>query len=302
MITTNYSVTYTLNSCSSTLFSGTVTVNDTPTLSVSPGSTICSGNSVNLTATPSTGGGNFLWSPGGETTQNISVSPSTTTPYTVSYTLNGCDAADANTTITVNPTPSVSVNSETICDGFNATITATPSLGGGTYLWSPGGETTSSINVSPSSTTNYSVTYSLNSCSSNVAVSTITVTPQPTVSVNDASICSGIFVDLIANPSSGGGSYLWSPGGETTQTISVSPGTLSTYTVTYSVNGCLPVDATSTVTVSPTPNVTVNNETICVGETATINATPSDLGGTFLWSPGGEVSSSITVTPIAPTT
>ena len=57
---------------------------------------------MNLTATPSIGGGTYLWNPGGETSQTISVSPSATTTYNVLYTLNGCEASGSGE-ITVNP-------------------------------------------------------------------------------------------------------------------------------------------------------------------------------------------------------
>lgn len=56
------------------------------------------------------------------------------------------------------PLPTVTVNSQTICVGDSATLTATSSAATPAYLWSPGGETTASITVSSASTTIYSVT------------------------------------------------------------------------------------------------------------------------------------------------
>ncbi|MBI3136369.1 MAG: T9SS type A sorting domain-containing protein [Bacteroidetes bacterium] len=300
--TTSYTVTYSLNGCSSAAFNGSVTVNPTPVLTLNPDETICSGNSVLLTATPSPAGGNFNWAPGGETTSSVTVSPAVTTDYTVSYSLNGCDALDASVLITVNTTPAVSVNSPTICEGTSALLTATPSVAGGNFSWSPGGETTQSISVSPLSSTTYSVIYTLNGCQSSTAVSTVTVAAQPTVSVDDASICSGSAVDLTANPSSAGGSYLWSPGGETTQTITVSPGSSTSYTVTYTIAGCTPVQDNASINVTSTPSVSVNSATICAGESALLTAIPSASGGDFIWSPGGETTAAINVTPASSVT
>lgn len=145
-----------------------VVIGATPTLSVNSPS-ICEGESITLTATPSAGGGVYLWGPGGETSSSISVSPTTTPNYTVSYSLNGCTSAVQTSTVTVNPSPTVSVNSGTICQGANITLSATPSSIGGSYSWSPGGATSSSITVSPSGNTNYTVIYSLNGCPSNTA-------------------------------------------------------------------------------------------------------------------------------------
>ncbi|MFN8303110.1 MAG: hypothetical protein U0U46_11495 [Saprospiraceae bacterium] len=87
-----------------------ITVNPLPTASISVSETsgttnndgtICSGASATLTAT---GGGTYLWSPGGSTTAAITVSPTATTTYTVTVTLNGCSTT-AQRIITVSPSP-----------------------------------------------------------------------------------------------------------------------------------------------------------------------------------------------------
>src|SRR5205814_8031545 len=133
-------------------------IDDTgPTVSVNS-LTICAGQSATLTATPSTGGGTYSWSPGGQTTSSITVSPASTTTYTVTYNLGGCSNTGSGT-VTVNSAPTVTVNSQTICAGQSATLTATPSQAGETYSRSPVVQTTSSITVSPASTTTYTVTY-----------------------------------------------------------------------------------------------------------------------------------------------
>lgn len=297
---TDYTVEYTLNGCSSTPVIETVTVNPTPTVSIADES-ICNGGSATLTATPSSPGGSYLWSPGGQTTASITESPINTTTYTVVYTLNGCSSASEPGTISVGTTPNVSVNNEIICDGETASLIATPSQPGGTYFWLPGGETTASIDVTPGSTSNYTVEYTLNGCTSSPETSTVTVNPTPSVSVNSPSICDGNSATLIATPSTGGGTYLWSPGNQTTPTISISPNSTTTYNVTYTLNGCDSPAEVSTVTVNPTPTISVTNETICNGGSATLTATPSIGGGTYLWSPGNETTPSITYSPTTTT-
>lgn len=292
--TTTYSVIYSLNGCSSTSSSGTVTVNPQPVVTVN-NQTICDGNSATLTATPSIAGGSFLWSPNGETTSSITVSPSMSSSYSVTYTLNGCSHS-AIGTVSVNPIPTVSVNNDEICSGSDATIVATPSLVGGSYVWSPGGETTQSITVNPISSTNYSVVYTLNGCSSASSMALVTVNPQPVVTVTNQLICEGNSATLTATPSIGGGDYLWSPGSETGNTITVNPSVTTNYSVTYTLNGCSHT-TTGIVTVNPIPTVTVNNATICNGASTTLSAIPSESGGSFTWSPGGETTSSITVNP-----
>ncbi len=299
--TTTYTVTYTdPNGCTAT-GTGTITVNPNPTVNVN-NATMCVGAGATLTATPSIGGGTYAWTPGGMTTQTINVNPGTTTTYTVTYTdPNGCTGTGSGT-VTVNPNPTVAVNNATICAGQNATLTATPNPGGGTYAWAPGGATTATITVSPGATTTYTVTYTdLNGCTA-TASGTVTVNPNPTVNVTNATICAGQSGTITATPSIGGGTYAWTPGGMTTQSITLSPGATTTYTVTYTdPNGCVGI-GTGTITVNPNPTVAVNNATMCAGAGASLTATPSIGGGTYAWTPGGMTTQTINVNPGATTT
>ncbi|MEY8847179.1 hypothetical protein AB9K26_00030, partial [Psychroserpens sp. XS_ASV72] len=68
-----------------------VTVNDLPNTDAGSDVTITEGESVTLTAT---GADSYEWSTG-ETTSAISVSPNTTTTYTVTGFSNGCESTDA---------------------------------------------------------------------------------------------------------------------------------------------------------------------------------------------------------------
>jgi gliding motility-associated-like protein len=287
--TTSYTVTATSNGCSNTAVA-TVTVNPVPSVTVnSP--TICEGTSATLTATTSSSGGDYLWNPGGIAIQSISVSPATSSTYTVSYTLNGCTSS-AVSTVTVNSLPVVSVNSFTICEGQSATLTAG---GAADYIWS-NGDIGSTVNVSPLATTSYTVTGSTNGCSSS-AMSIVTVNPIPVVSVNSVTICQGQTSNLTA---SGGNTYSWSTG-DITNPITVSPAVTTSYTVTGTTSGCS-ATAISTVTVNPMPVVTVNSETICTGATAALTASTSSVGGNFVWLPGNASTQAINVNPVSSTT
>ncbi|MBM3429363.1 MAG: T9SS type B sorting domain-containing protein [Bacteroidetes bacterium] len=292
---TVYTCVYTLNGVSTSPTVGTVTVNQTPTVSLnSP--TICSGQSATLNASVAPPGGTYLWQPGGQVTPSITVSPSATSNYSLTYTLNGCSTT-ANSTVTVNPTPTVSVNSSTVCSGQSATFLATVTPAGGTLLWG-NSQSTSSITVSPTTTTNYNVLYTLNGCNA-TGSGTVTVNAVSTVSVSSATVCSGQSATLTATPSAVGGTYAWTNNPSTTNTISVSPTSTTTYSVTYTLNGCTSPSASGTVTVNQLPTVSVNNAAICTGEIATLTASPSTAGGTYVWSPTGETTTAIIVTPTA---
>jgi len=297
----SYTVTYTApNGCTATAV-GNVTVLPSPTVSVNS-AVICSGASATLNATTSTVGGSYLWNPGGAITPSIIVSPTSTTTYTVQYTApNGCTKT-ATGTVTVNPNPTLTVNSATVCLGNPVTLTANPSIPGGTYSWTPLGGTSSSVTVSPISNFSFTVTYTAPTGCTATATGTVTVIPSPTVSVNSVSICNGQFATLNATASPLGGSYLWSPGGATSSSITVNPSSTTTYTVTYtSLNGCTKT-ATGLVTIKPDPTLSVDNDTICNGGTATLTATASPLGGVYSWSNGGGSGSSMTANPTSTTT
>jgi len=277
----------------------TVVVNSVPTVSVN-NATICAGQSTTLTATPSASGGTYLWNTGA-TTQSITVSPGSTTSYSVVYTLNGCVSLTVSGTVSVNPLPTVSVNSPTACSGSPATVTATPVPPGAyNYSWTvPGGATNpgnvANFNATVSGLYSVVITNPLTACSSSTSSGTVTINPLPTVSVNNTTICAGQSATLTATPSAIGGTYLWNTGA-TTQSITVSPGSTTSYSVVYTLNGCASLSVSGTVTVNPVPTVSVNNTTICSGQSATLTATPSAIGGTYLWNTGA-TTQSITISP-----
>ncbi|MFK2820989.1 sulfatase-like hydrolase/transferase [Flavobacteriaceae sp. LMIT009] len=282
--TTVYSVTVTTNGCSDN-DDVTVTVNPLPTADAGADATICEGDSTTLSAT---GGDTYLWNTGA-TTASINVSPSSTTVYTVTVTTNGCSDNDS-VTVNVNPLPTADAGADvTICDGDSTTLTAS---GGDTYLWSTGA-TTASINVSPSSTTVYSVTVTSNGCSDNDSV-TVNVDPLPTADAGpDTTICEGDSTTLTA---SGGDTYLWSTGA-TTASINVSPNSTTIYSVTVTSNGCSDNDSV-TVNVNPLPTADAGPDVgICSGDSTTLTASGGD---TYLWSTGA-TTASINVSPSSTT-
>lgn len=236
------------------------------------------------------------WSPStslsSSTIATPTANPSSTTTYTLTASANGCTSND-QVVVTVVPGASVSVNSEVICNGQTATLTATPSALGGTYLWSPGGATTQSISVNPSTTTTYTVSYTNGGCTSLPASGTVTVNAAPSISVNSSTICPGLSTVLTATTNLAGGTYLWSPGNATTSTINVSPSTTTNYTVSYSLNGCSPATGMGTVTVSNVidwANIqSPGTSSICEGQTLTIFGQVFEPGVTNLTGQGAGI-------------
>lgn len=261
----------------------TFTVSSTPVVTTGGSSAICAGTSGTITASGAT---TYTWLPGSSTATSVVVSPTVSTTYTVT----GANGACTNTTtkvLTVNPNPTVAVNSTSICSGNTATLTAS---GATTYSWSTG-STATSINPSPTSTTVYTVTGTTAGCN-NVRTATVTVNTTPTVAVNTATICAGGSTNLTAT---GATTYSWNTGA-TTGVISVSPASTTAYTVT-GYNGTCNNVRTTTVTVSPNPTVAVNSATICAGNSTNLTASGAT---TFSWNTGA-TTSSIAVSPASTT-
>ena len=298
---TVYSVAYTIGGCNAVSDTGHILVFPSPTLSVRDTS-VCAGRPASLYGTPSQAGGTYLWTPGSYTTPSITVSPLTSTTYNVSYTLAGCNAVTDTGRVLISPAPTVMVNDTTVCIGHLTVLYATPSLAGGSYLWTPGGYTTPNITLSSVTDTAYFVTYTLPGCNAVVDTGLITVIPEPTLSVNDTSVCLGGSVTLRAIPSLTGGTYQWTPGSYTTQSIVVSPPKDTAYSVAYTLAGCNAVSDTARIIVFPLPTLLVNDTSVCLGYAATLHAMPFLVGNTYLWTPGGYTTQTITVSPKNDTT
>ena len=305
--TTNYTVAgIDINGC----INGTITtivVNPLPTITVNSASICIGQQTATLTANGAT---TYSWIPGTNlnttTGAVVTGTPSSTTNYTVAgIDINGCINGTI-TTIVVNPLPTVTVNSASICVGQQtATLTANGAL---TYSWIPGTDLSATtgavVTGTPSSTTNYTVAgMDINGCI-NGTITTIAVSPLPTVTVNSSTICIGQqTATLTAN---GATTYSWIPGtglSATTGTVVTgTPSSTTNYTITgIDVNGCINGTVT-TIAVNPLPTVTVNSSTICIGQqTATLTANGAL---TYSWIPGTNLSATTgaVVTGTPPTT
>jgi hypothetical protein len=264
-----------------------VTVNSAPTASITTtGNTICQGQSTNLTASP---GSTYLWS-NGATTQNIQVNSAGS--YSVIVTgASGCSTNSTPVNITVANAANATVTtsgSTSFCQGNNVILSA---AAGYSYIWS-NGSTSQQITVSTSG--NYNVVVSANgACSATSQTIPVTVNANPNASISangNTTFCQGGSVNLTAT---GGSSYSWSNGQVGTGITVNSTGTYSA--VATGSNGCTATSNNINVTVAavPTASVSVNGPTVLnAGQTTNLIATG---GGSYLWQPGGQTTSSITV-------
>ncbi len=202
--------------------------------------TICSGNSVTLTANTAP---TYSWSTGA-TTNSIVVSPNTTTMYVVTGYSATCYAPKASF-VTVNTTPTINVPNGGICPAPGS-FTFVPT-GADSYTFSSGGTV-----VSPSVTTIYTVVGSSTAgCISNVLTPTVYVQNGATVSiVGPSAICIGKSATLTA---AGAVNYTWSTNSNA-NSIVVSPTVAQTYGLLGSLGTCTSY-VTTLLTVNPIPTI-----------------------------------------------
>ncbi|MES2764037.1 MAG: T9SS type A sorting domain-containing protein [Bacteroidota bacterium] len=263
-----------------------------PIASFTSTSVKCAGNSITFSDQSSNSPATWAWSfPGGSPSSSTSQNPSITYTNSGTYTVtlqsanaNGTSTA-VSQTITVNAKPSVAVNSATVCSGISANLSAS---GATTYSWNTGASTTS-ISVTPTVSTNYTVTGTNTVGCTDTRTTSVTVKATPTVAVSNATICSGTSANLTA---SGASTYSWSTGAGTAS-ISVTPTTTTTYTVAGTNTLNCSNTKTVSVTVKTTPTVAVTNATICSGNAITLTASGAT---TYSWSTGA-TTASVSVTP-----
>ena len=244
-----------------------IVVNDLPTVSAGADQTICEGASASLSAS---GASTYLWSTG-VSTANTSVSPASTTSYTVTGTnTNGCaNTDDVLVTIRPIPFPLITGNLE-YCAGSNATLMV--SSGFTNYSWSSG----STSATSPATIANNPITVTVTDAIGCSGTSDpITVTEINNVVFNAAiQICQGNSVIIHGVTRTTSGVYS------------------SSFTA---ANGC---DSTANVTLSVNPLPVINagpDQVICIGESATLLATG---GISYMWNNGLGAGSSHSITPL----
>ncbi len=281
-------------SCNTTPNNLAVTVNNTPVAAATSGGNqtqnVCAGNTIpTLTASAAVPAGHSVVWYDAATGGNIISNPILNTTGTITYYAiskennSGCESATRTAvTLTINSIAAATVTANgntTFCQGNSVTLTATA---GSSYAWSNGASTQSVvINTSGA----YAVTVVNNGCSTTTPAINVTVNPTPVASVaanGVTTFCQGANVLLSANAAA---SYLWS-NGATSQSISVSNSGNYSVTIT-NANGCTATSATTPVSVSPNPVVSISASPFTrlhPGLTTTLTASVTPAGSyNYTW-------------------
>lgn len=261
----NYSVITTdVNNCSVTsTFSLTPYINFTTTINTTSVSCFGGNNgSASAVITGSTSPYSFTWSPSGVNSSTVNNLTANTYSVIISD-VNGCSSS--STVSILQPTALLlSVADATICNGQQATITSSVSGGTAPYTlsWQPSGSVNTSISVTPTLTSSYTLNVvDNNNCNAAPVISTIHVLPPLGVSVNGPfTVCanSTVAINAIAAGGKGNYQYLWQPGNLTGSQIHPIVSSNTQYTVIVT-DGCTiqPAQALTQVNViiSPTVNI-----------------------------------------------
>ncbi|WP_460980806.1 SdrD B-like domain-containing protein [Spirosoma fluminis] len=224
-----------------------------PTVTAST-TTLCNGGVVSLTASGCTG--TILWSDG-QTGQVVSVTatPTNNEFYAVCKVGDACATGKSNVikvNVTSVPAPTVTCSTGNICPGETVTLTVNNCQG--TPYWSTN-ETTTTIVVSPTVTTSYTVYCQNGVCKSETSPTyTITVTPvpAPTIVASATAVEPGGTITLTATGCIG--DVVWSAndinGNNQGTSIVVRPVGTQTYYAQCKYRICLS-DPSNTITVNP---------------------------------------------------
>ncbi|HOY33055.1 MAG TPA: hypothetical protein PKW80_14340, partial [Bacteroidales bacterium] len=254
-----------------------VSVNPTPTVTVPANISVCNNGAVaatSFTSTPT--GGTFTWTnsntaiglaaSGSGNIASFTAANTGTTPIsstiTVTPYLNGCVGTPSSYTITVNPTPTVTVPANiSVCNnGAVAATSFTSTPTGGTFTWT---NSNTAIGLAASGTGNIAaftatntgttsisatitVTPTVNGCAGTPSSYTITVKPTPTVTVPaNISVCNNGTVAATSFTSTPtGGTFTWTNSNTAIGLAASGTGNIAAFTATNT--GTTSISATIT--------------------------------------------------------
>jgi len=277
--------------CADTV-TATVNVIEPPEMNILPEvSTICPDSMILLTAT-APGVDSLMWTPAGSLTCDDCLTPVATplssTTYTLSGKFKGCPVA-TSALVNVIPRPIYQFPSGTIrCSGDSLLLNLAQDPNPAAYTWTSNPPSSIPSIAQPTvalqSTGVNTITYYLevdNGCPVQDSFTVVVTGVELSISAPDT-ICPNSTKLINALTSVPGGQFTWSEG-STTQGISVSPDSTTTYTVNYELNGCAFQDSVTITISGETPDILFPTDNqLCPGDSIVLNSVATQ-GATYSW-------------------
>lgn len=278
-----------------------VTINANPAAPVLPASVyVCDGSPLTLSTTALIGYSyNWTWGTGGTASgATANITSQATQADAVSYLLTATETATgciATNTVDVllKPLPAVpSITWTAVCEGSDQLLAAASTTAGATYNWT--GPTPLTINSDKATIKAatiaangvYSVSATLNGCTSNAATTNVQIKPMPAVpTLSWTAVCEGSDQLLKAVSTTPGTSYKWS--GAKLLIINdqaiIQAATVASngvYGVAATLNGCMSAQATGNVQIKPMPVAPTAsyNTGVCQNSNLLLSASTTTVG------------------------
>ena len=257
-----------------------------PVVNLGPADSYCATDSIQLDAGSFA---SYVWTPNGETSQQIWASSATT--YTVTVTDgNGCEGTD-NVVITEDALPTPSVTGNTIVCQDSTTLITGVAGSGGTLAWSGITPFTNPLAVTTAGT--YTIIETDGNGCIDSADYTLTLENLPSVNLGGPYVFCDTQGNQVLDANTGGANetYVWSDG-SSNSTLNVTTASTVSVIVT-SENGCIALD-TAILTTHSLPVVNLGPDTFFCGT----DSFQLDAGSftSYSWTPNGETSQQIWAT------
>ncbi|GGH21936.1 hypothetical protein GCM10007423_03420 [Dyadobacter endophyticus] len=258
-------------------------------------------------------GATYLWVPAtglsSATAANPTATVTTETIYSVTVTLpSGCVFTDQ-----VKVSPSANAGSDaTLCPGESAVI-GTPAIAGATYSWTGasivGAANVAQPTVKPTVTTTYTVSVTINGCTTTDQVIVTVNTPNNFTITGNTAICEGGVATLaLAGAAPANSTWQWSPvagvtsPNATSTTIAASSTQTYRLTQTNTVTGCSNYKEVVVVVNANTISATTGDVTLCEGTSASLPLNVTSSGSySYAWSPSIGLSNAFIANPTVTT-